>query len=128
MRKRKILVIDDDLPSGLMVGEFLGALNYEIVYAYDGLGAHVLAQKERPDLIISDYRMPAANGDVLVKRLAADPGTSAIPVFFVSGEDAQRVAPTLVGGPRVLFFSKPVNLQILLAHIKRVLGPDSIVR
>ena len=67
MEKQKILIVDDDpdLKKGLNLR--LRANHYDTVYASDGFSAVMMAQKERPNLIILDIGLPDGSGFAVTK-------------------------------------------------------------
>ncbi|HCF26817.1 MAG TPA: response regulator, partial [Cyanobacteria bacterium UBA11049] len=59
---KKILVIDNDEYSLLLISDFLTFNNFQAIAATDGRLGLQLAREQKPDLIICDIDMPAANG------------------------------------------------------------------
>lgn len=69
MEYRKILVVDDSETVRLLLAEELEEKGYEIFQAADGQAGRDIAKAENPDLIITDYLMPAMNGYQLAVAL-----------------------------------------------------------
>ena len=88
-RKKRVLAVDDD---PLMRGLILQLLSpaYEVVQAADGVDALREIQRQPPDLLLLDLRMPVMDGWQLVDRL--ERGRYEVPIVIVSGE-AQRPWP-----------------------------------
>lgn len=57
---------------------------WEVVLAADGEECLLLAQRERPDVILLDVLMPKLDGFATCERLKADPATRDIPVIFLT--------------------------------------------
>ncbi len=80
-----------------------------------------LARSERPDLILLDIRLPDIDGYEVLRRLRADPATAAIPVVAVSADampaDVQRGLQAGFDD----YLTKPMDLQRLLATLRRLL-------
>lgn len=88
VRKKKIMVIDDDVDFRLMVSEILVDHGYIVTTAKDGeIGLNQLLQSEdRPDLILVDLIMPVKSGLEFRRDQHFLEEISEIPVVFVSGE------------------------------------------
>lgn len=80
----KILIIDDDAEIRRLLDEELHDLGHQAIHAADGLQALLLAQRERPDLILLDLALPGADGFAVLERLRALP-ESTIPVIVFTG-------------------------------------------
>lgn len=87
-RKKKIMVIDDDVDFRLMVSEILVDHGYLVTTAKDGeIGLNQLLQSDdRPDLILVDLMMPVKNGMQFRREQHYLEEISDIPVVFVTGE------------------------------------------
>ncbi len=83
-KKYKILIIDDD-PTSLHILSSVLKNDYMIIMAENGNMGIELAQKEIPDLIISDIKMPGIDGYEVCKKLKDNTTTRHIPIIFVSG-------------------------------------------
>lgn len=83
-RQFRLLVVDDD-PAILEVASgLLGDAGYSVVTAGDGVEALRVIGGERPDLVITDLRMPRMSGFELLKILRDR--FPQLPVIAVSGE------------------------------------------
>jgi CheY-like chemotaxis protein len=63
-----VLLVDDYIPSRNVLEEFLEADDFLIVAAENGLEAIHAVEKTRFDLVITDLKMPGANGIEVLKR------------------------------------------------------------
>ncbi len=59
---------------------------YRVIEACDGDEGILLAQKEIPDLIISDVMMPKKNGYQFCKEIRSDEKTSHIPIIMLTAK------------------------------------------
>jgi len=79
----KVLTIDDEDPVRLSISAFLEDYNYEVLEAVNGKIGLEIFNKERPDLVLVDLRMPEMDGlEVLEKIIKKSPDT---PIIVVSG-------------------------------------------
>ncbi len=90
----KILVVDDQPDTILLLRERLKRLGYSVSTASSGKEGLELAAKLKPDAILLDIMMPDIDGYAVCRKLQADPETAIIPILFVSAkiqpEDVQE--------------------------------------
>lgn len=116
-----ILAIDDD-PSFLdILRVFVDKLGYEFLSAEDGIMATKVVQRKRPDLIIADYNMPAADGVTVVDRISKLLNNPDIPVIFISGDAIEEAIKGAQDMPHKRFLTKPIKLFVLEAAIRELL-------
>ncbi len=65
----KILVVEDDYFSILLMKEFLNSLNVDIFDAKNGKAALEICKENEIDLIVTDILMPVMNGKVFLKNI-----------------------------------------------------------
>jgi two-component system phosphate regulon response regulator PhoB len=85
MRKRKILVVDDELDTRIFISTLLATSGYTPIAAVDGLEGLKKARAIRPELIILDVMMPREGGVEMYRQLKADEVLRTIPVIMLSG-------------------------------------------
>lgn len=119
--KTRILVVDDDLFMCELVEEVLSE-SYQVITAENGADALMLAQAERPALILLDVEMPGMDGYATCIQFKQGDATAPIPVIFVSARDQieERLKGYEVGGDD--YVVKPFNPQELKAKIAHLLG------
>ena len=118
MRKRRLLVVDDDDAVLDYLAAKLGA-RYELISTTRSEEVVHLAHDERPDLILCDIDMPGLDGGDVSAALFADDATRDIPVLFLS---ALVSASREVGGRHAIAKSAP--LPELVAKIESLLRLD----
>ncbi|HBI52624.1 MAG TPA: hypothetical protein DDX72_07555 [Ruminococcaceae bacterium] len=84
VRKRKILLVDDDASYLRIIRNWLKD-GYEVGVASSGLQAIMWLAKNDVDLILLDYKMPVCSGAQIYAMLKNDSQTQNIPVFFLTG-------------------------------------------
>src|SRR5688572_16846209 len=80
-----ILVVDDLEAVLRLMSDILSAEGYRVVRAHDGEEALDVVAREQPDLVISDVRMPRADGFTLCRSLKSSAATRLIPVVLMTG-------------------------------------------
>jgi CheY-like chemotaxis protein len=118
---KKILLAEDNDETRELMRRTLERQGYEVTAARDGLEAYDLALSLRPDLIITDVFMPAADGAHLLRRVRDTEGLASTPVLVTTGYGTG--APTLVLAQGAdAYEPKPVDPVSLLASVRRLLS------
>jgi len=74
------------------------------------------------DLILLDYEMPEESGAEVFRRLRLKLKAMKIPVIFLTGvADSEKIKEVLALKPQG-YLLKPINMERLLASIKRAIG------
>jgi twitching motility two-component system response regulator PilG len=117
----KVLIVDDTKTLLSVIQIYLMGWGLEFVEAYDGLEGLRKARESRPDLVISDVRMPEMNGFELCAALRADPALRATPVVLLTAlsDGASREQGILVGASA--FLTKPVTVENLRSVVRKAL-------
>ncbi|MGH7685761.1 MAG: response regulator [Candidatus Dormibacteria bacterium] len=110
-----VLLIEDDEAASEMYRLRLAADGYKVVIAGDGEEGIALAEKEQPDLIYLDLRLPKLDGFQVLEKLRSMPSTSAIPVVILTnyGEPELRERGLKLGALEFLVKADttPANLS-----------------
>lgn len=114
-----ILCIDDNEAVLDSLSMMLDVVGYDIFMAGDGPQAlaHIEAGL-RPNIILSDYRLPGPNGVEVVKSIRQNVDTD-IPVIMMTG-DTSGAAIRQEGLDKVEVLSKPVDVKQLLSLIEQM--------
>src|SRR5687768_4352741 len=82
--QKTVLVVDDDPYNADLVSRQLRAHGFRVLQTTDPETAYCLAEKNRPDLIISDVNMPALDGFTLLSGLKNNRLTQDIPLILLT--------------------------------------------
>jgi len=121
----KILIVDDDPDITKALAMRLRYFGIETLVAANGIDGYMLAMKENPRVVITDYHMPAGSGDHMIVRMKQNRRTSAIPIIVLTGQTDHRGRnPSLerdILGRRgaAAFLAKPYVFEDLLAELQR---------
>jgi CheY-like chemotaxis protein len=118
----RVLLVDDDLDTLRLVGVMLQRQGYQIIAANNGQQALLLAEKEKPDLVLLDVMMPDMDGYEVARKLRSNPLTINIPIimFSAKGQVDDKVLGFEAGADDYL--TKPTQPRELFAHVKAVLS------
>ncbi len=117
--KPSILVVEDDKDMRALIALYLGKQGYETTLAEDGVEALLYLGRNRFDLILSDVNMPNFDGFKLLEMINQK-GLST-PVLFLTGQsgDEYEVKGFELGA--VDYLRKPIQKEVFLARVKKVL-------
>jgi len=135
---KRILVVDDNQSLVKIAEHLLQREGYEVSTAFDGTEGIQKAQREKPDLILLDIKMPGIDGYEVCRQLQLDPNTANIPVVFLSskGNIDEKQGPAAVGLKEVKlayqygatdFLHKPIYAKELITTVKSILSFDKIL-
>ncbi len=112
-----LLVVEDDIAMRSLLCDELWDLGCRILEASDGDEALRRAMDIRPDLIVTDLRMPAGGLDYLSRLRTAVP---ACPIIVMTAfGDGKTKHETLKLGVAA-YFDKPVRMADLKSAIKKL--------
>ena len=93
----KVLIIEDDSPLCWLLEKILHN-KYEVIIMNNGMEAWSwLSDRNIPDLIISDIKMPSLDGIELLENLSISGLFKNIPVIMCSGWMAQKISSVETG-------------------------------
>jgi two-component system sensor histidine kinase/response regulator len=118
-RRRKILVVDDNVEFVDLVKGFLESKNYQISIALDGEEAIRKAKSETPEVVLLDLRLPDLPGEEVLERLREI--DKDIVVIVITGYGREQVAVDMMRKGAIDFLSKPTENEVLLKSIKNSL-------
>ena len=120
--KRPVVLAVDDTPENLDVVKALLTPRFIVKAAVNGMMALKIVEKQPPDLILLDIRMPQMDGFEVCRKLKANDASADIPVVFLTGEsDAETEADALAAGAAG-YITKPINPDALRAKISDCLN------
>lgn len=119
---RRILVAEDEVLAAMAIEDELLREGYEVMLAPDGQAALDAARASMPDLLLTDLRMPRLDGAGLIRALRAlSPG---LPVVVMTGYAPSGGVEAFrgVGEGPVALFTKPIDMDALLAELRGLLA------
>jgi PAS domain S-box-containing protein len=119
-----IMVVEDEVAAAEAIGNYLRELGCRVSFAANGDEAWALFKADPADVVITDLRMPAGDGEQLVEKLRDfDP---LLPVIIVTGRlgETERLAANLEDD-RCAVLKKPVALAKLAELVTAFLLPPS---
>jgi DNA-binding response OmpR family regulator len=126
---KKILCIEDDCESAALIREELLDRGFKVVVAHDGEEGLAAIEREWPDLVLCDIRMPGISGFEVLQRLRgrATP-LNGLRFVFITGWSDREVE---IEGRRLGaddFVVKPIDFDALAAIITGYSRTQHVVR
>jgi two-component system, OmpR family, alkaline phosphatase synthesis response regulator PhoP len=119
MAKGKVLVVDDEHDFSKALKIRLKTRGYDVILAYDSLQAILIANQEKPDLIILDIMIPGEDGFIVTERLKQSQATRHIPILFLTGVPGGEGRALKLGASG--YIMKPYHPERLLETIQKTL-------
>ncbi|MBU1611538.1 MAG: response regulator [Proteobacteria bacterium] len=117
MSKKKILVIDDEKPTLKLFRLLLDAFGYDTITAENGKEGLEAFAAERPDIILTDIKMPIMDGiEVLENIKKMNPRAE---VIIITGHGDMELAIKSLNLDATDFINKPVHREALEIALKR---------
>jgi YesN/AraC family two-component response regulator len=126
--KKKILVIEDTVSTRNLFLEGIKAKGYLTIGAENGVIGLYVAQKELPNLIISDIIMPKLDGYGVLRALRQNPATATIPLIFVSAKTARADIRKGIEMGADDYLTKPCSLEELVRAIAACLEKRAVLQ
>lgn len=128
-QRATLLIVDDEAEIAEELCEFLSEEGFRTLLSgsFDDACAKIQSMRdigEPIDLVVSDLRMPGGNGADLVAKAGAN--NFRVPFILMSGhrEFDEGELPKILGptSSQVIFMKKPLDIEVLLSEIERMLG------
>ena len=111
-----VLVVDDDEQNRELVASVLKKENIKITELTSGkeLLDYIEGMTPLPDLILLDYDMPVTDGPQVLKMIHGEPGSSDIPVMFLTGRSDKKSIMKVLSLKPAGYLLKSIDRNTLL--------------
>ncbi len=115
---KRVLIAEDDREIVKVVRAYLERAGFNVLTAYDGREALLMARQERPDLVILDLMLPEMDGLDVCRHLRRE---SDIPIIMLTArvEEADKLVGLELGADD--YITKPFSPRELVARVRAVL-------
>jgi len=112
-----ILIVDDEKNAREGLKQFLEGLDYDVLIASSGQDGWDQFVQEKPDLVLTDIRMPDLDGTALLEKIKAQQPNALVILLTAYGSVEDAVKAMKKGA--FYYLTKPVNLEELEFLIKK---------
>jgi DNA-binding response OmpR family regulator len=119
VRRRRILVVEDDAVISTAIAAYLRAAGYEVDAVDDGLKALRRIRYASPDAIVLDLMLPGTDGWQVIETVRADGIEAAVVVVSARVSERDRVHALRLGADDYL--CKPFGMPELVARVESAL-------
>jgi diguanylate cyclase (GGDEF)-like protein len=124
----RILAVDDDPTTLMVVRVMLERAGYEVAGVEDPLAFWAELERVRPDLVVCDVDMPELDGIALCRTLRADARWQSVPVLFLTAHTEAATVSELFAAGADDFVPKPVVGPELIARVGNRLERMALLR
>lgn len=122
MPAAKIMIVDDEIDV-IEYCKIVLSSKYELITESDSQNVFKLVQKEKPDLLIMDLRMPNIDGFKIFDLMKSSPETNKIPILFITASTKDEDLPDKFWQQTLGcdgFLTKPFSPQTLLDTVEKI--------
>ena len=120
---RTVLVVDDEPDLVANCERLLLRLGHVSLRAHTGIEALALIDREKPDLVVSDLRLPGADGLAVTRHARGH--VPPIPVILITAYDSPEARRAATESGVEVYLAKPFSNAAFLDAVERALPPRS---
>jgi two-component system, OmpR family, alkaline phosphatase synthesis response regulator PhoP len=120
-QKKKILIAEDERSLLLLLQEEFTNEGFSVVTALDGEEGLAVAEKEKPDLILLDIRMPKIDGITMARKLK-EAGNNTPIIFLTNLDDVEHTSKALEVNQTDYLIKSDWKFEEILEKVKAKLG------
>lgn len=122
---KKILLVEDDALSSMVLGDFLEAHGYEVSFAKNGVDAITEFERVSPDAMLVDVMLPKRSGfEVCFEVKRTEKGRN-MPVMLMSAvyRDEDHAKKYTEDLRAQAYLVKPFDMKAMLTELETLLAP-----
>jgi len=117
----KILIVEDNPQNMMVILMTLRGQGYTLLEAVDGEEALKVADREKPDLILMDIRLPKIDGLEVTRRLRQMPTLSRIPIIALTAYAMNGDEERVIEAGCDAYLTKPFHIHELRSAVAEML-------
>jgi len=124
----KILIVDDNPLTRMVISEILGQEGFAVEEAESGERALSLFSEYPFDIILLDVLMPGLDGFTACARLRETPTGMRVPIVMITALGDELSVRRAYGVGATDFITKPINAFILIHRVRYILRASAAMR
>ncbi|NOT02567.1 MAG: diguanylate cyclase [Phycisphaerales bacterium] len=113
-----VCLVDDDADILAITSRTLEKAGFSIVTAGDAASAWEIMNRERPKVVISDWRLPGDDGVALCKRMRQSSELAGTCFVLISGVSEEKLHAEALQAGADDYLPKPLDRSVLTAHVR----------
>ncbi|MFN2491200.1 MAG: response regulator [Actinomycetota bacterium] len=122
---KTIMVVDDEPDIVLMVRLILELDGYDVLEAGTAEDAFEVLEREHPDALLLDIRLPGLDGWAVLDHLKASSRLPQLPVIMISAHSTPSTSARALDEGCSGYLTKPFDSEQLLSELNRVAQSDN---
>jgi len=114
---KRVLVVDDNENNLLLEKDLLEVAGFVVFTAANAADGISSAERELPDIIVMDMRLPDMRGSDAAKILLEGARTRHIPIVFVTASVLAEGIEEIKSIPNAVFIGKPINTRTFAKEV-----------
>lgn len=119
---RSVLVVEDSPDTLLLLNVLFEKRGCHVMTAESAAEALMIAERETPDIIISDIGMPEMNGYELLTSLRRLPGMKKVPALAITGYATEEDRARALDAGFTAHIAKPVDPDELFQTVQKLIA------
>ena len=126
-QSKKILIVEDNIDLRQLLQQLFSPL-YNVILASDGAEGLLYADKENPDLILSDVMMPNMSGIEMCNKIKSNLDLCHIPVVLLTALNSieNNIEGLNVGADD--YITKPFDTKLLLTRCNNIIRNRQLIK
>jgi len=120
-KSHTLLIVEDNVEMQIFLKDVFKN-NYHLLLAENGKEGIKLAERNNPDLIISDLMMPLMDGIEMCKYLQKNKATQHIPVILLTAKNSFKSKLSGLESGAVAYIEKPFNFHELILKVNNIIS------
>src|SRR3954466_13554892 len=112
-KKRRVLVVEDNLDSVHSMAMLVKMMGHEVQFAINGFAALDVARQFRPDVVLLDIGLPDFSGYEIVRQLKYEEAMSKTRFIAISALSAEQHRQRALDAGCEEFYPKPIDPKVL---------------
>lgn len=115
---KRVLVVDDDRITRMLVKLLIEKEGYEVLEGANGRQAIEIAIRERPDLLVMDLMMPDMDGYEAIERIRQNVALATLPIMILTAEDGPGIEERVLELGADDYVVKPFEAPVLISRVR----------
>ncbi|MEE9140038.1 MAG: response regulator [Alphaproteobacteria bacterium] len=126
MAGKTILIVDADAASVELYRAVLAPTGASVIQAGNGLQALRLACERKPDLIVTDIRLPLLSGLEVIRQIRNQPAFGHVAIIVVTAVTSPEYRRLCEEAGSEAFLAKPISVVAFLETVRECLNPSGL--